>query len=134
MYSALTEIIDNPRAVALSLIISTALFFASRLIIDGLNSGWSRRVVNELDVLERMKKAELGSDSKGAIAISSIESYISRMVINSTTRRDRSGNFFEALQFSVIGAFLGRYPAQRQRGCSFHRSPVCSASNIVHAR
>lgn len=104
MYSALIEIIDNPGAVALFLIVSAVLFFVSRLVIDSINSGWSRRVVKELDVLERMKKAELDSNSKGKIAISSIESHISRMVINNTTRRDRLGTIFEALQFFIIGS------------------------------
>lgn len=105
MYSALTEIIDNPADIILFLIVSAVLFFASRLIIDGFNSGWSKRVINELNVLERMKGAGFDSDSKGKTAISSIENHINRIVVNNTTRRDRLGSFFEALQFFVIGAF-----------------------------
>lgn len=52
-----------------------------------------------------MKGAGFDSDSKGKTAISSIENHISRVVVNNTTRRDRLGSLFEALQFFVIGAF-----------------------------
>lgn len=103
MLEAVVRMLDNPGKVIFFIALVSGLFFISRLILDCFNSGWSKRVIKELGVLEKMREADLCSTPSGQKAVNGIIEHVSGIVIGKTTMRDTARTLFEAFQFSIIG-------------------------------
>lgn len=97
------EIVGDPVKTVLFIILSIIVFLVTRWIFDRFNAGWSKRLICEIDLLDRMIDANFQKSEKGEKAIKTIKEHISEIAIKKTTLRDRTRAVFEAFQFSIIG-------------------------------
>lgn len=103
MIKAAGELVGDPVNTFLFVTLGIIVFLVTRWIFDRFNAGWSKRLICEIDLLDRMINSDFQKDKKGEKAIKTIKEHISEITIKKTTLRDRTRAVFDAFQFSIIG-------------------------------
>lgn len=92
------DLIDEPASIVVSVLLFLILFLVTRWIFDRFNAGWSKRLISEFDLLDRLLKTNFHKSEEKEKAVKVLRGHICKTIIKKATLKDRMLVFLEVLK------------------------------------